>query len=303
MTELTLTPAQQHRSSDNMAVAMDTEVTQRPPMTALEKLKDRLRSARNLDVGFEDSNFDVEKALTLFMELDEYSQKSILPSWRGVLNMYSINQAMGILRNQDLFPDGLEKTSDNREVYDRAIEKVLEGYEQEGDFKMVLPPIIALNERVRDVMNDCMVPWRPIEDTLAFMTSTPPTAEKFIAEYDGLLARNQRPAMSKREYCDLRLATELRKHNDMIERGQEAIQFINDLNVTADRGFGDAPDWLVSKLYEKTVDKLVQARNRLNIRSMQTYLTEPQRLEAEAQQAIVEWVYEQITGKGMTSEY
>ena len=70
-----LIPDQIDGPRDSVQAPMDTEVVQAPPMTALEKLKEELKSQRNLDVGFETTDFDINNAIRMIMEMDKYTRK------------------------------------------------------------------------------------------------------------------------------------------------------------------------------------------------------------------------------------
>ena len=283
----------------NIVEPMDTEIVQREPMTALERLKDELKSKRNLDVGFEHTDFDVKTAVDLILELDKYTQMSVFASWRGYTNMQCISQAMKLLPYH-----GIEKTVDGREEYDRLVQKTMEEYENmESEFRPVLPAFIAFNDYLREVMYNNMIDVRSLEDTLEFMGSRETTASSFEAEYDNRVRQGMRPGISKREFCEMKvLEAENRTHNTE-ETGQAAIQFIEDLNVHQDRGFGDLPDWAITKLYEKLSDALNRRRAKLDDRRTNLSLPESARMEAEADETMLEFVYQEITGKEMTQEY
>ena len=277
---------------------METEVVKREPMTGLQKLKDELKSARNLDVGFERSDFNISEALDMILQLDKYTKISVLNSWRFFLNMQCIRQALRILPN-----DGIEKTSDGREQYDQLIAHTMQEYEEEGDFAPALPAFIALNEHVRCTMYDDMLEPSSMDSTLEFMSRDKPTADRFESDYDERVRQGMRPGISKREFCELQLQTALNQHDQLVERGQAAIQFCHDLNVGEARGWADLPDWAVDALYTKTVDKLVNRWGKLDIRRTGPRTSPNDRTEAQADQQLIEFVYEALTGRGMTTEY
>jgi hypothetical protein len=293
-----LTPEQQDSPRDNIPTPMTTEVVKRDPMTALEKLKDELKSARNLDVGFETADFNIDQAIDLVMELDKYTKTSVFNSWKFFLNMQCIRQALRILPDTDI-----EKTSDGREQYDQLIAHTMDEYEKEGDYATKLPAFIALNEKLRVLMYDDGLDPSPMSDTLEFMCRTKPTAENFERDYDERVRQGQRPGISKRQFCELQLQDALRQHDTLVERGQAAIEFCNDLNVHTDRGHGDLPDWAVDAIYTKCIDKLTQRWGRLDIR--RTALSTPMesRTEAQADQTLIEFVFETLTGRQFVTEY
>lgn len=276
---------------------METKVAKNDAKTALEKLKEEQASKRNLDTGFEHSDFDIGHAIGMIMELDKYTQVSVLNSWKFFLNMQCIRQAMRLM------PDDLEKTSDNREIYDQSIAKVMDDYEAEGDFAPTLPAFIALNEHLRVTMYDAMLEPSTMEDTLEYMLRQPPVASNFEKDYDERVRQGQRPGISKREFCEIQLEDALKQHRDLAERGQAAIVFCEDLNVIEDRGWGDLPDWAVDTLYSKMTDKLAHRWAKLDIRRTGLRTKPTDRTEAEADQQLIEFVYKDLTGKEFVTEY
>ena len=296
----TIEPTQMHRTRDNMALPMDTEITKRSPMDELARLKDQIRSARNLDVGFDSGkDFDVEKAIDLVRECDKYTQMSIFPSWRGTLNMAIIREAMQLVP-----ANGFEKTAEGRDEYDHALRKALEEYDENGDFApRALPSMLALNDRLRCVMVDQMIDVRPIESSLEFMAQDAPKPSDFEEEYEDLVNDGERPAMTKREFCEIKARGAERNHDRMTEHGTDALQLCEDLNITYERGYGDLPENMRERLFEKFVTKMTERRNKLNIREMNKLLKPGERLEAKASRALVEFVFEQVVGRGMISEY
>jgi hypothetical protein len=282
----------------NETIPMDTEITTREPMTALEKLKEELQSKRNLDVGFDHTDFNIVTATNLVLELDKYTQMSVFASWRGYTNMQCISQALKILPY-----DGFEKTAESRDEYDHLIAKTMEDYEAEGDYAPALPSFVAFNEFLRTTMYDHLIDVRPLEDTLDFMTKREQDLGTFEVEYDNRVKQGMRPGISKREFCEMKMTESQQRTNNTAESGQAAIQFIEDLNIHQDRGFGDLPDWAITRLYEKLVDSLVKRRAKLDDRRTNTSLPESARMEAEADETLLEFVYNEITGKEMVQEY
>lgn len=301
MSETTETTTEKGIITPNVAASMTggagaaPEVAEEPK--TLEELKESLKSKRNLDTGFEHGDFDIKGAITMVMELDKWTKASVLNSWKFFLNMQCIRQAMRMM------PDISEKTVETREEYDRAIQKVMEENEQEGDFAPTLPAFIALNELLREIMYDDLLEPSTMEDTLAFMTDNPPVAGNFEKDYEARLAQGQRPGISKREFCEVQLEDALKQHRDLVERGQAAIEFCNDLKVHQDRGFGDLPDWAVSSLYDKLTDKLSARWARLDIRRTGLRIRPADRDEAEADQLLIEFAYHAITGRKFVTEY
>lgn len=293
----TLTPQQHDRPSDNAAMPMDTVITQRPNLNALEKLKEELASKRNLDVGFETTDFDITNGLMLIMELDKFTKISVLNSIRFFLNMQCIRQAIRIL------PDNFEKTAEGRDEYDHLIAKQMDEYEKDGDYAPTLPAFIALNEMLRTTMYDDMLEPSTMESTLEFMTQNAPTADNFEKDYEERVRMGMRPGISKREFCELQLEDALKQHRQLSENGQAAIQFCEDLNVSQDRGFGDLPDWAVDAIFNKMVDKLAHRWAKLDIRRTGLRTKPDDRVEAEADQTLIEFVYEQLTGRKIVTEY
>ena len=297
MANATLTKEQHKDEAKNMTLPMETEVTQRNPITKLEKLKEELASKRNLDVGFQTTDFDIAGAIDLVMELDKFTKISVLNSWKFLLNMQCIRGAMRII------PDNIEKTAEGRDEYDHLLAKQMDDYEQEGDYAPSLPAFIALNELLRTTMYDDLLEPSTMEDTLKFMTRDAPTAALFEKDYEERVKQGQRPGISKREFCELQLEDAMKQHRQLIERGQDAIQFCEDLNVHQDRGFGDLPDWAVDALYNKLADKLAHRWAKLDIRRTGLRTKPADRTEAEADQTLIEFVYKEITGKEFVTEY
>lgn len=277
--------------------ATDVEVTTRAPMTALEKLKDELKSQRNLDVGFTTTDFNINAAIGMVMELDKYTKISVLNSVKFYLNMQCIRQALRIL------PDAIEKTSEGRDQYDHLIAFTMDEYEKEGDYATKLPAFIALNEHLRVQMYDDMLEPSSMESTLEFMTRDKPTADLFEKDYDARIRAGARPGLSKRDFCALQLEDAMKQHRNLSERGQAAIQFCEDLNINEDRGFGDLPDWAIDAIYNKFVDKLTQRWGKLDIRRTGLRTSPNDRTEAEADQTLIEFVYKELTGRLMATEY
>jgi hypothetical protein len=298
MTSETLTPDQHVRPSDNIAVPMETNVTKVHSLSELEKLKDQVRSARNLDVGFETNNFNIDEALDMVMQLDKYTKISVLNSIRFFLNMQCIRQALRILPQE-----GIEKTAEGRDQYDHLIEFTMQEYEKDGDYAPKLPAFMALNEMIRTTMYDDNLEPSSMDDTLAFMGRNQPKKEDFEADYEARLQQGQRPGISKREFCEMQLQDALRQQESLVERGQAAIQFCYDLNVSPDRGYKDLPDWAVDTIYNKVVDKLAFRWAKLDIRRTGPRISPNDRTEAEADQTLIEFVYEALTGRKMATEY
>ena len=300
MANATLTKEQHKDEAKNMTLPMETEVTQRNPITKLEKLKEELASKRNLDVGFQTTDFNIAGAIDLVMELDKFTKISVLNSWKFLLNMQCIRGAMRII------PDNIEKTAEGRDEYDHLIAKQMDSYEDEeteGMFRPSLPAFIALNELLRTTMYDDLLEPSTMEDTLKFMTRDAPTAALFEKDYEERVKQGQRPGISKREFCELQLEDAMKQHRQLIERGQDAIQFCEDLNVHQDRGFGDLPDWAVDALYNKLADKLAHRWAKLDIRRTGLRTKPADRTEAEADQTLIEFVYKELTGKEFVTEY
>jgi hypothetical protein len=291
--------AAQHRdeTNTNVLLPMDTEITERAPLTALERLKEELASKRNLDVGFETTDFNIAEAINLVMELDKYTKVSVLNSMKFFINMQCIRQALRIL------PDSIEKTSEGRDIYDHLLAKTMDEYEKDGDYAPSLPSFIALNEYLRTTMYDDMLEPSTMENTLEFMTANPPTAASFEKDYEARVAAGQRPGISKREFCELQLEDAIKSHRLLTERGQAAIQFCEDLAVHQDRGYGDLPDWAVDTLYSKMVDKLAHRWAKLDIRRTGLKTKPTDRTEAEADQTLIEFVYKTLTGRDFVTEY
>ena len=277
--------------------AMQTEITQREPMSALAKLKEELQSKRNLDTGFETGNFDIEHAINMVLELDKFTKVSVFNSWKFFLNMNCIRQALRIL------PEDIEKTSEGREMYDNLIRETTEFLEQEGDFISKLPAFIALNEKLRITMYDDMLEPSTMEDTLKFMTDNKPTATQFEKDYEERIRQGQKPGITKRDFCALQLEDAMKSHRQLSERGQAAIEFCNDLNVQVDRGYGDLPDWVIDTLYNKLTDKLTHRWQKLDIRRTGLRTKPSDRTEAEADQLLIEFVYTDLTGREFVREY
>jgi hypothetical protein len=291
--------AAQHRdeTAGNIIQPMDTEITVRNPITNLERLKEELANKRNLDTGFETTNFDIPVALSMVMELDKYTKVSVLNSWLFFLHMQCIRAALRIL------PKEFELTSDGRDEYDHMISKQMDEYEQDGDYAPTLPAFIALKELIRTTMYDDMLEPSTMESTLEFMTENAPTAANFEKDYEARIAAGQRPGISKREFCEMQLEDALKQHRQLAETGQAAIQFCEDLNVHQDRGFGDLPDWAVDTLFNKMVDKLAHRWAKLDIRRTGLRIKPNDRTEAEADQTMIEFVYKELTGRKFVTEY
>jgi len=277
--------------------AMETVIVQRVPMTALAKLKEELEAGRNLDTGFEDSNFNIGEAIEMLMELDKYTKVSVFNSWKFFLNMNCIRQALRIL------PENVEKTLDGRAEYDNLIRETTEFLEREGDFISKLPAFIALNEHIRVTMYENMLEPSTMEDTLEFMTNAVPTTDRFEKDYDERVRQGQRPGISKRVFCELQLEEELNAFRQLSERGQAAIEFCKDLNINEDRGFGDLPDWVIDTLYNKMTEKLELRWQKLDIRRTGLKTKPEDRTEAQADQMLIEFVYKALTGNEFTREY
>ncbi|RLA51076.1 MAG: hypothetical protein DRR42_11385 [Gammaproteobacteria bacterium] len=277
--------------------AMETVINVREPMTALEKLKEELQSKRNLDTDKLNSEFNLDHAIDMVLELDKYTQISVFNSWKFFLNMNCIRQALRIL------PENIEKTCDGREEYDQIIRETTEFLEQEGDFISKLPAFIALNEKLRVTMYDNMLEPSTMEDTLKFMTENKPLAINFEKDYDERVRQGQKPGISKRVFCEVQLEDAMKSHHQLNERGQAAIEFCNDLNIHADRGHGDLPDWVIDTLYNKLTDKLTIRWQKLDIRRTGLRTKPSDRTEAEADQLLIEFVYNDLTGREFTREY
>lgn len=294
-----LTPDQMTRPVDNMAVPMDTEVVKAPPMTAMQKLKEELKVQRNLDSGFENTEFNIDETIDLIRELDKYTKVSVFNTWKFFLNMQCIRQALRILPDTEI-----EKTSDGRDEYDHLLAHTMDEYEKDGDYATKLPAFIALNEKLRVMMHDEMLEPSTMDDTLAFMTKNmTPKLSDFEEDYDARVEAGMRPGITKREFCQIQLDDAIRQHESLAERGQAAIQFCLDLNVVEDRGHGDLPDWAITTLYNKAVDKLAARWAKLDIRRTGPRTSPNDRTEAEADQTLIEFVYEQVTGRKMATEY
>jgi hypothetical protein len=277
--------------------AEETLEISQEPMTALARLKDGLKDKRNLDTGFETTDFDISNAITMVMELDKFTKVSVFNSWKFFLNMQCIRQAMRLM------PDTIEKTSDGRDLYDQAIIKAMEDFEGEGDFVPTLPAFIALNEHLRVTMYDDLLEPSTMEDTLEFMIKSPPVLGQFEKDYEARLLQGQRPGISKRDFCELQLEDAMKQYHDLAERGQAAIEFCNDLKINEDRGWGDLPDWAVDTLYNKLSDKLTIRWSKLDIRRTGLRIRPTDRLEAEADQELIEFVYKALTGNEFATEY
>jgi hypothetical protein len=294
-----VTPDQMDRPVDNMAVPMETKVVKKSAMTAMEKLKDELKSARNLDVGFDNSEFNIDEAIAMIGELDKYTKVSVFNTWRFFLNMQCIRQALRILPNTEI-----EKTAEGRDQYDHLLAHTMDEYEKDGDYATKLPAFIALNEKIRVTMYEDNLDPASMDDTLAFMTEKmTPKAADFEADYDARVNEGMRPGLSKRDFCEMQLADALKQHELLTEQGQAAIQFCNDLQVVEDRGHGDLPDWAITTLYNKCVDKLAARWGKLDIRRTGLRTSPNDRTEAQADQTLIEFVYEQITGRRIVTEY
>ena len=285
---------------ENTSVAepMETEVVQAPVMNELERLKEELKTKRNLDVGFEKTDFNIDEAIDMVMELDKYTKISVFNSWKFFLNMQCIRQAMRILPLT-----GIEKTVEGRDQYDHLIAHTMDEYEKEGDYATKLPAFIALNEKLRITMYEDMLEPSTMEDTLEFMTRQPPTAGMFEKDYDNRVIQGQRPGISKRDFCEMQLEDAMKQHHLLVEHGQDAIQFCQDLNVNVDRGHGDLPDWAIDALYTKLIDKLEHRWKKLDVRRTGLRTKPADRTTAEADQTLLEYVFEKLTGRGFVTEY
>jgi hypothetical protein len=292
---------EQLEAPDNIVAPTEVEVVKREPMTAFQKLKEEVDAKRagNLDTGFVTTDFDINHAIEMVMELDKYTKISVFNSWKFFLNMNCIRQALRIMPEHD------EKTLENREDYDNAIRVALCDHEIEDTFQTKLPAFIELNETLRTIMYDNMLEPSTMEDTLEFMADKPPSAANFEKDYEERVRQGQRPGISKRDFCDLQLDDAMKSHRLLSERGQSAIEFCNDLNdqQKQGRGFGDLPDWAIDTLYNKLADKLVLRWQKLDIRRTGLRTKPADRTEAEADQTLVEFVYKELTGREFATEY
>ena len=100
-----------------------------------------------------------------------------------------------------------------------------------------------------------------------------------------------------------RLEDALKQHRDLVENGQAAIQFCEDLKVNELRGFGDLPDWAVDALYTKCIDKLENRWQKLDVRRTGLRTPPEGRIEAQGDQRLLEEVYKQLTGREFVTEY
>jgi hypothetical protein len=283
-----------------MNATQEVEVTEvaTPSMATLQELKERVRNSRNLDVGFENTNFNIDQAISMVLELDKYTKISVLNSIKFYVNMQCIRQALRIIPQE-----GIEKTSDSREDYDHLIAATMDEYEKDGDYATKLPAFISLNEHLEAVMFDDMLQPSSMEDTLDFMTRNKPVAANFERDYDERVRQGQRPGISKRDFCEMQLEDSLKQHDRLVENGQAAIQFCRDLSITGDRGFGDLPDWAVDAIYSKIVDKLAHRWGKLDIRRTALRIKPQDRDEAQGDQTLIEHVYQCLTGRQMVTEY
>jgi hypothetical protein len=302
MTTTTLTPAQHDRPSDNMAVPMATEVTKVEPMTAIQRLKEELKSKRNLDVGFTNDNFNIAEAIDTVMELDKYTKASVLNSIRFYLNMQSIRQALRILRNDNI-ELGDEKTVEMRDAYDQLIRRTMDEYEKDGDYAPSLPAFIALNEHLRVTMYDDNLQPVDMESTLDFMCSSTQGTDAFEKDYDARVKQGMKPGISKREFVEQQLRDAVNGQRQLQEQGQYAIQFCEDLNVNVERGFSDLPDWAITAIHDKIVDKLHQRWVKCDMRRTSLNSAPNVRSEAEADQLLIECAYEQIAGRKIVKQH
>jgi hypothetical protein len=282
---------------NNLGIAqpMETEVSEAPK--TLAELKEQLKNKRNLDTGFEHTDFDISNGIDMVMELDKFTKISVLNSIKFFLNMQCIRQAVRLM------PAEIDRTVEGRDEYDQTIAKVMDDYEAEGDFAPSLPAFIALNDHLRSVMYNDMLEPSTMEDTLKYLTRDKPIAGNFEKDYEERVRQGQRPGISKREFCELQLQDALKSHDDLVERGQNAIQFCEDLNVTQDRGWGDLPDWAVDTIYNKFTDKLAARWAKIDIRRTALRTRPNDRVEAQADQDLIEFVYEKLTGNKFATEY
>lgn len=208
--------------------------------------------------------------------LTQWDIASVMGSWNFAVNAALINNIIRALP-----PVRESSGADGSAEYLDAIQYLINHPDQQ------LIAYRGVQTLIQEVMdNYTSLVASSMEDTLAFMLTTPPTSAQFEREYDHR-KKNGGIRITMKQFVESELAQAKQRFEILRNHGGEAIMIANQIEA------GDpdtAPEWLVEALHDKMHDKLTERWNKLEIRSSNPRIKQTDRDEAVADQLAIEAV-------------
>lgn len=209
-------------------------------------------------------------------KLTQWDIASVMGSWNFAVNAALINNIIRAL------PPVREASGvDSSAEYLDAVRHLINHPDQQ------LTAYRGVQTLIQEVMdNYTTLIASSMENTLAFMLTTPPTSAQFEREYDHR-KKNGGIRITMKQFVESELAQAKQRFETLRNHGGEAIMIANQIEV------GDpdtAPEWLVEAFHDKMHDKLAERWAKLEIRSSNPRIKQSDRDEAVADQLAIETV-------------
>lgn len=225
---------------------------------------------------------DIRLALAKVTTLDSWDIQATLGGVNYIVRQAAINAIVRQMPDPPPEGSGIE--------YFQQYEQAMKA----PQMKEAAAPIVGIAEAVTEVLNEYTdLPPTQYEDVLKFMSERPPRREVFVADYDNRKRLGMRPGVPLSAFVDMEMATAMTRHQQLIARGEQAVQFLEGVNGTSE----SAPEWLYEAIHNKLLQKLEQRWMRAELRRTNPRITKEQRDLAEANQALIVKVIEELGGE------
>jgi hypothetical protein len=227
-------------------------------------------------------NSQIEKAINEVTKLESWDIQSVLGAVNYLARQTAINTVVRLVPDTPPEGSGLDYFNE----YDLKIKS--------PDIKKAASPIVGIANRMTEILNehtDTMP--STYEQVLAFMTERPPSRDTFKREYDNRKKLGMRPGIPMAQFVDMEMATAVRRHNDLVAKGEIAINLLNGIEGTDEQ----APEWMYEAIHNKILQKLEARWMKAEMRRTNPKIEKKDRDEAEANKRMIEGVITELGGK------
>jgi hypothetical protein len=227
-------------------------------------------------------SIQLEKVFNEIDSLDQYTQMSIYGSFAFALNSSCLNQAMKFI------PDVEEGSGiDGYTPYEQARHNAMRTSEES-----YLPALIALRREIAGRL-DNVGGSGSLERTYEYICSNPPRRRQFETEFENRRRAGMRGGIKMKDFVDGEMAVAMKRHDQLVAKGDDAIRLCETLPIDEDRGYNDAPEWVLDSLIMKVVTKCKLRWQKLELDRTNMRLPKMRRDAASADQLFIEDILKQ----------
>lgn len=226
-------------------------------------------------------NSEITKIISEVSKLDSWDILSALGGCNFACRQAAINTTVRMIPNLPPEGSGVEGfTAWEQQMKNPEIKKAVAG-------------MVYLADLFTDTLNEYTdTPPSHFEEVLQFMVSRPPSRDTHVRDYDNRKRLGMRPAMPMSQFVEAEYAQALKRHQDVVAKGEAAVQLLNGIEGADE----PVPEWLYEAIHQKVLSKLNDRWNRAEMRRTNPRITKNDRDTAEANQRMIEACIKELGG-------